>query len=70
MDRAADNHYPTMTVEQTKQLKIPAAENCVLFLWATVPMLPEALEVMRAVYVSLAPGLGERSHRHRLLAAQ
>ena len=25
-----------------------AAENCALFLWATVPMLPHALEVMAA----------------------
>jgi N6-adenosine-specific RNA methylase IME4 len=48
MDRAADNHYPTMTVERICALKIPASDNCVLFLWATVPMLPEALSVMTA----------------------
>lgn len=48
MDRAADNHYPTMTLEQIKALPVPAAEDCVLFLWATGPMLPEALEVMKA----------------------
>lgn len=48
MDRAADNHYPTMTIEKLLEMKVPAAANCVLFLWATVPMLPEALDVMKA----------------------
>jgi N6-adenosine-specific RNA methylase IME4 len=48
MDRAADNHYPTMDVEGIAALAVPAAPDCVLFLWATVPMLPQALEVMRA----------------------
>jgi N6-adenosine-specific RNA methylase IME4 len=48
MDRAADNHYPTMLTEDIKRLQVPAANDCVLFLWATVPMLPEALEVMTA----------------------
>jgi N6-adenosine-specific RNA methylase IME4 len=48
MNRAADNHYPTMTLDAIKALRIPAAKNCVLFLWATVPMLPQALEVMTA----------------------
>jgi N6-adenosine-specific RNA methylase IME4/ParB-like chromosome segregation protein Spo0J len=47
MDRAADNHYPTMTTEEICALPIPAADDCVLFLWATPPMLVEALEVMR-----------------------
>jgi N6-adenosine-specific RNA methylase IME4 len=47
MDRAADNHYPTMTLEQIKALKVPADNDCVLFLWATAPMLPEAMEVMK-----------------------
>ena len=47
MDRAADNHYPTMDLEAIKALPIPAAADCVLFLWATVPMLPEAFDVMK-----------------------
>lgn len=38
MDRAADNHYPTMTLEAIRDLAVPAADDCVLFLWATVPM--------------------------------
>jgi len=48
MDRAADNHYPTMTLDAIKNLSVPAAADCILFLWATIPMLPQALEVMAA----------------------
>lgn len=50
MDRAADNHYPTSTIEAIKARDVGslAAGDCVLFLWATVPMLPQALEVMAA----------------------
>lgn len=48
MDRAAENHYPTMRTGAIAALEVPAADDCVLFLWATAPMLPAALEVMRA----------------------
>lgn len=50
MDRAADNHYPTSELEAIKSRDVGslAADDCVLFLWATVPMLPQALEVMAA----------------------
>jgi hypothetical protein len=50
MDRAADNHYPTSALEEIKGLAVAsiAAPDCVLFLWATVPMLPQAHEVMAA----------------------
>ena len=50
MDRAADNHYPTSALEEIKALAVAsiAAPDCVLFLWATVPMLPQAHEVMAA----------------------
>lgn len=44
--REIENQYPTMELEAIKQLEIPAPENAVLFLWATAPKLPEALEVM------------------------
>jgi N6-adenosine-specific RNA methylase IME4 len=57
MDRAADNHYPTSPTEEIaargtvalglKALSI-AADDCVLFLWATAPMIEAALEVMGA----------------------
>jgi N6-adenosine-specific RNA methylase IME4 len=67
MDRAADNHYPTMALDDIKALRVPAADDCVLFLWATVPLLPEAVEVMRAwgfdyksavIWDKLRPGTG------------
>src|SRR5690606_33052257 len=50
LDRAADNHYPTSELEDIKARGVAdiAAEDCVLFLWATAPMLPQALEVMNA----------------------
>jgi N6-adenosine-specific RNA methylase IME4 len=50
MDRAADNHYPTsdLDVIQSRDVASIAADDCVLFLWATVPLLPEAIRVMEA----------------------
>jgi N6-adenosine-specific RNA methylase IME4 len=50
MDRAADNHYPTSVTEVIATRDVPsiAANDCVLFLWATVPMLPHALHVIGA----------------------
>jgi len=57
MDRAADNHYPTSQTEDiaargTISLGLNAlsvaADDCVLFLWATAPMIEHALEVMDA----------------------
>jgi ParB/RepB/Spo0J family partition protein len=46
--RANEEHFPTMPLDEIKALPAPAADDCVLFLWATVPMLPEALAVMEA----------------------
>lgn len=49
MDRAADNHYPTMTREalfDLEVMRISPADDCVLFCWATAPMLQDALEWM------------------------
>jgi ParB/RepB/Spo0J family partition protein len=50
MDRAADNHYPTSATDMiaARDVQSIAADDCVLFLWATVPMLPDALRVMDA----------------------
>jgi N6-adenosine-specific RNA methylase IME4 len=48
MDRAAENHYQTMTVDEICALKIPAAEDSALFLWATPPMEKIAHRVMEA----------------------
>jgi N6-adenosine-specific RNA methylase IME4 len=50
MDRAADNHYPTSCTQVIAARDVPsiAANDCVLFLWATAPMLAHALLVMAA----------------------
>jgi N6-adenosine-specific RNA methylase IME4 len=50
MDRAADNHYPTSTLLTLMKRDVGAlaAKDCVLFLWATVPMLVEAICVLDA----------------------
>lgn len=50
MDRAADNHYPTSNLNAIKARAVEsiAAKECALFMWATVPMLPQALDTMSA----------------------
>lgn len=50
LDRAADNHYPTSELAAIKARDVGslAADDCVLFLWVTVPMLVEGLDVMQA----------------------
>lgn len=50
MDRAADNHYPTSGTDAicARPVQDIAADDCALFLWATVPMLPDAFRVMAA----------------------
>ncbi len=46
----ANNHYALMTVEELKKLNIQeiASDNSVLFLWATFPMIKDALAVIEA----------------------
>jgi N6-adenosine-specific RNA methylase IME4 len=48
-DRSPESHYPTMGIEDIMDMPIGdlAENNSVLFMWATVPMLPEAIEVMK-----------------------
>lgn len=46
--RAIENHYSTMTVEEICALKIPAAENAVLFLWVPFSKLTKGLKVVEA----------------------
>jgi N6-adenosine-specific RNA methylase IME4 len=55
MDRHAANHYPVSEnahtaeeiVERTRDRFACAAADCVLFMWATVPYLAVAIDVMR-----------------------
>lgn len=45
---AIENHYPTMELKQIKDIVVPSEDNSVLFLWATAPLIVEALEVMQS----------------------
>lgn len=47
-NRRIENHYLPSSLEDMKRLKPPAAEDCVLFMWATPPKLEEAIELMKA----------------------
>jgi len=46
--RLNEKDYPSMALDDIKALPIPAADDCVLFLWATIPHLRFAFEVMEA----------------------
>lgn len=75
--RQIENHYPTMSLNEIAALDIPAAENAVLFLWATSPKLEEAMHVMTSwgfdyrtslVWVKDKIGMGYYARqRHELL---
>lgn len=47
-NRDIENQYTTMTTAAISALEVPAAENSVVFMWATNPKLSEALDVMAA----------------------
>ena len=42
-------HYPTMTIDKLSELSVEdlAADDCILFLWATRPILPEAINLLQ-----------------------
>ena len=48
--RSAENHYPTMQIEDIKALPVQnlAAKNCALFMWVTFPTIREAFSVLDA----------------------
>ena len=48
LSRRVENQYPTMRVEDICALRVPAADDSVLYLWATAPKMREALRVMEA----------------------
>ena len=47
-NREIENQYPTLSLDEIKALDVPAANDCVLFLWATSPKLAEAMQVVEA----------------------
>jgi N6-adenosine-specific RNA methylase IME4 len=58
-DQSAAEHYPTMSTDELLDLPVGrlAAEPCAIYLWATVPLMPEAFQVMNAW------GFEYRTHR-------
>ncbi len=46
--RSAERHYRCMSFKDILALEIPAAEDCVLFLWVTDPYLEKAMGVINA----------------------
>lgn len=49
-DRAAANHYMVNATSEIMKREVGqiAADDCVLFLWAIAPMLPDGIDVLRA----------------------
>jgi N6-adenosine-specific RNA methylase IME4 len=50
--RCADAHYDVMSLEDLKEIRSEidkyAANDCALFLWATDPLLPKAIDIIRS----------------------
>lgn len=46
--RSISNQYQTMKIEDICAMQVPSAADCILYLWATAPLLPEALRVVSA----------------------
>jgi N6-adenosine-specific RNA methylase IME4 len=40
--------YPTMTIEEIKNINIPSASNCHMWLWTTQKYLPDAFDILNA----------------------
>ena len=50
VDREIENHYPTMTIEEIKDMDVASIchDDAVLYLWTTTAKLPLGLEVMES----------------------
>jgi N6-adenosine-specific RNA methylase IME4 len=47
-DRRAISPYPEMTMEELKEFKLPAAPDCILWLWTTNTFIREAFDLLDA----------------------
>jgi N6-adenosine-specific RNA methylase IME4 len=75
--RQIENQYLPSSLEDMKRLRVPAAEDSVIFMWATSPKLEQAFELMAAwnfeyktcmVWVKDQIGMGYYARqRHELL---
>ena len=45
-NRSIENHYPTMSIDELKQMVIPMQSNAVMFMWASAPKLKESIELL------------------------
>jgi len=75
---SAENHYPTMTIQELCNMSLPKTEdNAVLFLWVTSPLLEDAFKVINTwgfkyktsfVWDKISHNMGHyNSVRHELL---
>jgi len=46
--RGTENHYPAMELEKIKEIKVPADDDAMLFLWTPAPLIRQGLEVLEA----------------------
>ncbi len=79
---APEQHYPCMTMDELKDLRLPAAADCVLFMWTVNALLPEALDLLavwgfryRSEFVWIKPSIGpgvwlRQRHEHLLIASK
>lgn len=70
-DKSADAHYDTMTLEDIKAMPVShlGRGDCILWMWATHPMLPQALEVIRAWHFNyVTSGVWVKRSKHGKLA--
>lgn len=69
--KGAGGQYRTMSLEDIKSMRVAdvAASDCILWLWATNPMLPQAFEVMAAWgFTFKTAGHWAKTTRHGKLA--
>jgi N6-adenosine-specific RNA methylase IME4 len=83
-NRAVENHYPTLSLDELVALPISsiAADDCVLFMWSPAAKLEEALQLVSrwgfayrsgAVWVKNSIGMGyyfRNQHEHLLIATK
>jgi len=44
----AETYYPSMTIEELCDIKLPVADDAILFIWVTSPLLDECWPVIKA----------------------
>jgi N6-adenosine-specific RNA methylase IME4 len=83
-NRAVENHYPTLGLDELVALPVSsiAADDCVLFMWCPAAKLEEALQLVNrwgfayrsgAVWVKNSIGMGyyfRNAHEHLLIATK